>query len=593
MAKQKIAGESFAAEQVRNIWAFLQREAPDVGVDLFLNGRCALRYLPDELGQDKEDWLLRKRRTVLYFGLSTQALGEKLQQDGSLLETRYGCSQREMTLVAGGVPIFQPKGGLLGAISITGRSPQEDHELALACLQAAKTARDINQGSSMEERIEEMIPLLLEVAEDLQVLIAIPSHRDESSKTSEAPFGQGIAQAFAYLSQRSQALGFSTRSVAHQVLEISTGPGEDYVGVLCHIDTVEEIERALWMSDPYLLDRRDGFFYGRGVNDNKGPLLAILHTLAYLKREKRLGALPVRLIVGGAEETSWEGITAYFKENPQPRWGFSPDGDFPIVQEEKGMIEGQADFFFPWFSEDIRLEGAGREGFILEELTLRSFDATTGESQEEIFKGTRALSRHPERGESAWQVLDQRRRDGALGTTLKAEGQRILQEVGECIVTLERLFGATKDSVASQHTAALTKIWYEKGHLTVGLDVRFGHPLDQVKVCSIIEKALAPWRGIWTTHKERALLYVPENDPLIRCLKEAYEAVTHEPAKLLCKGGASYARALTHGVAFGPTFPKEVPRSHLANECQSISSLARAMAIWSLALEKLTDPINL
>src|SRR5699024_8351493 len=48
----------------------------------------------------------------------------------------------------------------------------------------------------------------------------------------------------------------------------------------------------------------------------------------------------VRVILGGAEETTWECMDHYFKYNQQPQMAFSPDGDFPIVNGEKGVVQG-------------------------------------------------------------------------------------------------------------------------------------------------------------------------------------------------------------------------------------------------------------
>lgn len=79
--------------------------------------------------------------------------------------------------------------------------------------------------------------------------------------------------------------------------------------------------------------------YGRGVNDDKGPLLAALYAMARIRQEGRTLYHPIRLIAGGAEETTWECMEHYFKHNPQPIFGFSPDGNFPIVNGEKGILQ--------------------------------------------------------------------------------------------------------------------------------------------------------------------------------------------------------------------------------------------------------------
>lgn len=36
------------------------------------------------------------------------------------------------------------------------------------------------------------------------------------------------------------------------------------------------VKRNLWHSDPFSMSGRDGYLHGRGVSDNKGPLLSMM-----------------------------------------------------------------------------------------------------------------------------------------------------------------------------------------------------------------------------------------------------------------------------------------------------------------------------
>ncbi len=51
-----------------------------------------------------------------------------------------------------------------------------------------------------------------------------------------------------------------------------------------HIDAVDVEPRAEWLSDPFKVDRRDGFLYGRGVNDMKGGIACMIVALETLHR---------------------------------------------------------------------------------------------------------------------------------------------------------------------------------------------------------------------------------------------------------------------------------------------------------------------
>ncbi|RHZ53461.1 hypothetical protein CDV55_103788 [Aspergillus turcosus] len=75
-----------------------------------------------------------------------------------------------------------------------------------------------------------------------------------------------------------------------------------------HYDVVgADANRNKWNTDPYQLASIDGFLYGRGVSDNKGPILAALYAAADLARQK---ALPcdVVFLIEGEEESGSQGF---------------------------------------------------------------------------------------------------------------------------------------------------------------------------------------------------------------------------------------------------------------------------------------------
>ena len=108
------------------------------------------------------------------------------------------------------------------------------------------------------------------------------------------------------------------------------------------MDVVPPGDMEAWTSDPFTLTERDGFLQGRGIADDKGPLLSCLYGMYALKK---LGFVPgkrIRLIIGTNEETGW-GCIQYYKEHlDAPAYSFSPDGMYTVVNREKGILS--ADF---------------------------------------------------------------------------------------------------------------------------------------------------------------------------------------------------------------------------------------------------------
>jgi succinyl-diaminopimelate desuccinylase len=60
-----------------------------------------------------------------------------------------------------------------------------------------------------------------------------------------------------------------------------------------------------------------------------------------MKALKDAGVIPekkVRLILGLDEETGWKGMDYYLKRVKHPDFGFSPDGEFPAIHGEMGLL---------------------------------------------------------------------------------------------------------------------------------------------------------------------------------------------------------------------------------------------------------------
>ncbi|KAJ5695618.1 hypothetical protein N7536_006030 [Penicillium majusculum] len=82
-----------------------------------------------------------------------------------------------------------------------------------------------------------------------------------------------------------------------------------------HYDVVgAETNRPKWRTDPYQLTSINGFLYGRGVSDNKGPILASLYAAADLARTKTLRC-NVIFLIEGEEESGSQGFHETVREH--------------------------------------------------------------------------------------------------------------------------------------------------------------------------------------------------------------------------------------------------------------------------------------
>lgn len=123
----------------------------------------------------------------------------------------------------------------------------------------------------------------------------------------------------------------------HQMGWCEYGEGDEMVAVLGHLDVVPEGDG--WMVEPFGGEIRDGKIFGRGSMDDKGPAFAALYALAAL----RDSGLPLRrrnrILFGTNEETGSNDMKYYRSHGGEiPVMGFTPDGEYPVINGEKGII---------------------------------------------------------------------------------------------------------------------------------------------------------------------------------------------------------------------------------------------------------------
>jgi len=106
---------------------------------------------------------------------------------------------------------------------------------------------------------------------------------------------------------------------AHLVARLKGNGRARPVLVLAHLDTVPAV-REEWASDPWTLTERDGFLYGRGVQDNKGMAAASVLALRRLKRDGKTLSRDVVLVLSADEEVgSGHGIRWLLEQHPELR----------------------------------------------------------------------------------------------------------------------------------------------------------------------------------------------------------------------------------------------------------------------------------
>ncbi|ORY35351.1 hypothetical protein BCR39DRAFT_508937 [Naematelia encephala] len=140
----------------------------------------------------------------------------------------------------------------------------------------------------------------------LSKLVALPTVSDEEHRECCRQGAHLLKNILVQLGAQSEVL---SGEQGRNPLVLATFSGQDtgkprkrllFYG---HYD-VQPAAECDWDTDPYQLSGRNGYLYGRGVSDNKGPILAVACAAASLRQRRELDVDLVMLIEGEEEAGS-------------------------------------------------------------------------------------------------------------------------------------------------------------------------------------------------------------------------------------------------------------------------------------------------
>jgi acetylornithine deacetylase/succinyl-diaminopimelate desuccinylase-like protein len=183
------------------------------------------------------------------------------------------------------------------------------HLFVLALLAAPGCVHAASQARSTPPR----------VAEDMRTLLAELIAVDTSNPPGNEAAAARVAAKWLREAGIESQLAEPAPGRAHLIARLKGNGRARPVLVLAHLDTVPA-RREEWASDPWQLTERDGFLYGRGVQDNKGMAAASVLALRRLKQEGVKLSRDVVLVLSADEEVgSGHGIEWLLEHHPELR----------------------------------------------------------------------------------------------------------------------------------------------------------------------------------------------------------------------------------------------------------------------------------
>lgn len=475
----------------------------------------------------------------------------------------------------------------------------------------------MNYIDCVEKNFDEEVEVLREMIQ----CRSVAGEAEEGSDGEVYPFGRGVQDMLEYTLKKGEELGFSFENIDNYGAHIDFGEGEEVVGIVGHLDVVPEGDG--WSFDPYSGEVKDGFIYGRGTTDDKGPVCACLYAMKALKDAGFVPDRKIRLILGLDEETNWKGMEYYLSKVKAPDFGFTPDGDFPVINGEKGILVFElAKKFSPKKVKGLELrsfEGGQVPNMVAEKARavvrtdakdpksvyeeikekVKEYKEETGheiscrgmgKSLEISVVGKSAHGASPELGLNAISVLlDFLSRlnfaDEEVNDLIEFYNSHIGFEVNG-----EHLGCAFEDEPSGKLTVNVGMAKYDRDSVTFVINVRYPVTSTEEEVYAGLQPVADRYNMGVVKHASQDPIMMDKDSLLIKTFMEAYSNYTGDTeSEPVVMGGGTYARAMKNVVAFGALFPGDPDVMHQKDERLELDRFLTMTKIYAQAICKISS----
>ena len=472
----------------------------------------------------------------------------------------------------------------------------------------------------MDERLEQSVDSYIDevwdgVLADIAELVSHPSVADFRAAAPGAPFGPDARAALDSALGIAGKLGYET-SCDEGYIGIADIPGErpGQLATIAHCDVVPA--GPGWNTDPFHMERREGWLLGRGVIDDKGPAVLSLYAGAYLLRQGITPRYTFRALLGSDEEVGMTDVQHYLKTHEDPLFLFTPDADFPVCNAEKGFHGG------------VVKSAPIHDGRIISWSGAEASNAIPGLSVLELAIDASELpAPHVNADRIAVEAVGPgRSRVTATGIgghaslpagTINAIGLvtdyllELLEADPDALSTDEVAFIELMDLLTADTDGAALGIATESelfGPLTINvgviglhdgrfeqsIDVRYPESISADEISRALSDVAGRYGATYEARLNKQPFWISAESPEVQTLIGTYNEVTGRSAEPFSMGGGTYARNFKRAVSFGPEEPDQaLPEwggmMHGPNECANEAQLRQALKIYILTILRLME----
>lgn len=407
-----------------------------------------------------------------------------------------------------------------------------------------------------------------EICTHLKHLMEIKSISDDRKACKEA---------LRYVIKLAESFGMKTAVGKHDdVGVIEIGEGRLTLGILAHVDVVDEGSLAAWNYEPFTLTETDGMFYGRGIVDDKGPVIVSLYAMKFLLEQVPKFQRKIQLIVGSSEESVWTDMVHFKEEFPLPDYGYSPDGNFPIFHVENGYMDVVLEFT----QELPETCEAFRSGSSENSVPSEAEFVYCGQIRR--FQGKAAHSSTPELGENAMLKM------AAALPEPKPDFARFLcdffpEGCYASLLPLEKDSRVKNDGPALPTTIVPTILKQDGKRVSINFNIRQAFDIPNENILAAFEQEKDGYHYEIHIKENLSPIFVDEHQPWLTRMKAVYESYGKK-CEFLSAPGCTYAKMIPNFVSWGPVFPEDLDCAHMENEEISVDSFLLGAEIYTAYL---------
>lgn len=417
--------------------------------------------------------------------------------------------------------------------------------------------------------------------EFLQEVMKVPSVKGQPQPS--APYGVEPRKALEVVLRKGMEAGFKTKVIDDAIGYVQWGEeDENYIGIIGHLDVVPA--GSDWDFPPFDLTEKDGRFYGRGILDNKGPIISCFYALLLLKKAGFVPKKTIRMIFGTDEESGMSDVVHYLAKEAPPSFGFTPDCKYPVVYGERGIVN--VTIHFPLKTEELakisEFSGDQYRDHVPDKLNV----SINGKNYHVI--GKRSPSNAPELGENAITLLAKKIKDLP---NIPEQLAVYFNWIFQCFHNKHHGEGIDLALVdADSGKLILTPVTLHKTTAGLELEVAFRYPVSatEKEVVEGVNRQL-PVGATLTIQRSIPGICQKKDSVEIRKLSKIYEAITGNDGTPVTTTGATYARKIPNIVAFGPSFPGQKGIAHNKNEYMDTADLRMNLEIYLQSIKALLE----